>query len=279
MIHTKLFYFLASPFFVAFDEPHWCNTRDMVRQSLLGHTNFISLVAGCATASSHNFFPTAPFFAAVSCFFPPFASMTRFFPFAAGAAASIACAIVASSRLAGALPSMFLVDAVQRFDAPTPAPPLPAFQFGAVFSSNMVLQAAPNKAAVYGYAPPGATAVTVTLMAEGSDDGVVSVVSSIPSQINITVQPFGPDWGVLPCAKADCPPCVICVFIVHMCAFGWMMMASQLQQQRCRLPLPPKIVPVRLGERSRSSSGGGSSGKTPPPDDNVRAHVRVRAGV
>lgn len=73
------------------------------------------------------------------------------------------------------------------------AKPIP-FSFGAAFGSNMVLQQAPAKAAVYGFtsssAAAAATAVKVTVSSGGKD--LYSVDASIDTTVH---QPFGAaDW-------------------------------------------------------------------------------------
>ena len=77
-----------------------------------------------------------------------------------------ASAIASAGASAIATDGFGMVDALgwSTVSAPAPTPlPLPAFQFGSAFGSNMVLQSAPNKAAVYGYVPPTATEVTVSV--------------------------------------------------------------------------------------------------------------------
>lgn len=84
------------------------------------------------------------------------------------------------------------------------AKPIP-FSFGAAFGSNMVLQQAPAKAAVYGFtsssAAAAATAVKVTVSSGGKD--LYSVDASIDTTVH---QPFGAadGYGPLPCTS--CPP-------------------------------------------------------------------------
>ena len=83
-----------------------------------------------------------------------------------------------------------------------PPPPLPTpFSFGAAFGSNMVLQQAPAKAAVYGYVESTATAVKVTV--SSGDSELYSVDATLDTTLH---QPFGQadGWGVLPCDS--CPP-------------------------------------------------------------------------
>eukprot|EP00051_Salpingoeca_urceolata_P018667 m.264243 g.264243 ORF g.264243 m.264243 type:complete len:778 (+) comp19248_c1_seq11:1238-3571(+) len=82
---------------------------------------------------------------------------------------------------------------------PPPLPPLPSLAFDAAFGSNMVLQQAPAKAAVYGFVGQGGTAVKVTVAGEGTSYTVDAV-------FNQTNQAFGPQWGVRPCPKEACPP-------------------------------------------------------------------------
>ena len=49
--------------------------------------------------------------------------------------------------------------------------------------------------------PPGGT-VKVALVEAETGQPVVTVLATP----NVTQQPFGPGWGVRPCAKAACPP-------------------------------------------------------------------------
>ena len=86
--------------------------------------------------------------------------------------------------------------------AAPPTLPNETFIFDAPFGDNMVLQQAPSQSAVYGYLPFAATGVTVTV----EDAATGHVVATVAATLNVTVQPFGPDWGVRPCPKADCPP-------------------------------------------------------------------------
>ena len=73
---------------------------------------------------------------------------------------------------------------------PPPPVPMPDFSFGAVFGSNMVLQQAPAKSAVYGYLGAGATAVKVTVKS-------ASTSYSVDADLNASLhQPFGPEYGV-----------------------------------------------------------------------------------
>ena len=69
---------------------------------------------------------------------------------------------------------------------PPPPPPLPAFRFGPVLGSHMVLQQAPAAAAVYGPAPVGATSVTVTVSDGKTSYDVVAKVGK-----DATHQPVG----------------------------------------------------------------------------------------
>ena len=70
------------------------------------------------------------------------------------------------------------------------------------FGDGMVLQRAPAKAAVYGFAPFAATAVTVTV---SGDSGAPYTVDATVTP-TATAQPFGEGFGVRPCPKAACPP-------------------------------------------------------------------------
>ena len=73
---------------------------------------------------------------------------------------------------------------------PPPPVPMPDFSFGPAFGSNMVLQQAPAKSAVYGYLGDGATAVKVTVKS-------VSQSYSVDADLNASLhQPFGPEYGV-----------------------------------------------------------------------------------
>jgi len=66
----------------------------------------------------------------------------------------------------------------------------------------MVLQRAPSQAAVYGYLDYAASGVKVSV----TDATTGRVVCEVDADLNVTQQPFGPDWGVRPCPKAACPP-------------------------------------------------------------------------
>lgn len=80
------------------------------------------------------------------------------------------------------------------------APPALSFVMDAPFGDNMVLQAAPATAALYGYIEPNATGVRVTVSSGGAP------VYSVDAVMNATTQPFGTGWGARPCPKAVCPP-------------------------------------------------------------------------
>ena len=69
---------------------------------------------------------------------------------------------------------------------PPPPPPLPSFGFSVVLGDWMVLQQSPAAAAVYGYAPVGATSVTVTISDGKSSYDVVATVGK-----DATHQPNG----------------------------------------------------------------------------------------
>mmetsp|Transcript_21094 Transcript_21094/g.32442 ORF Transcript_21094/g.32442 Transcript_21094/m.32442 type:complete len:669 (-) Transcript_21094:939-2945(-) len=72
----------------------------------------------------------------------------------------------------------------------------------------MVLQRSPAKSAIYGFLGP--------LEEEANQDDITVKVSLYKDEeivytetnvmINATKQPFGPDFGVRPCSKKDCPP-------------------------------------------------------------------------
>ncbi len=85
--------------------------------------------------------------------------------------------------------------------AAPPPPPEIVFSYDAVFGSNMVLQRAPAKAAIYGYLQPGATGAVVTVTTAGG-----APVATVTASVNATVQPFGAGFGVRPCPKEVCPP-------------------------------------------------------------------------
>ena len=88
--------------------------------------------------------------------------------------------------------------------APPPPPPAPVqtFGFGYAFGDDMVLQQAPSKAAVYGFLPIGATAVTVAVSSAGK--ALYSVSATVGA--TATHQPYGKGFGVRPCDKEQCPP-------------------------------------------------------------------------
>ena len=52
---------------------------------------------------------------------------------------------------------------------PTPTMPVQTLGFGYAFGDDMVLQQAPSKAAIYGFAPLGAKSVTVSVQSEGKN--------------------------------------------------------------------------------------------------------------
>jgi sialate O-acetylesterase len=75
------------------------------------------------------------------------------------------------------------------------------FAFDAVFGDNMVLQRSPSKAAVYGFLGPNyCQAVQVSLY------DTHSLLYTETAVINVTKQPFGPNFGVRPCSEENCPP-------------------------------------------------------------------------
>jgi hypothetical protein len=75
------------------------------------------------------------------------------------------------------------------------------FGFDSAFGDNMLLQASPSMAAVYGFLDYAAS------MADAVVHVTLTPVSGTPitvqATLNITYQTFGPDWGVRPCAS--CP--------------------------------------------------------------------------
>jgi hypothetical protein len=86
--------------------------------------------------------------------------------------------------------------------ASQPAPEV-LFSFDAGFGSNMVLQRGPGQAAVYGFldlpASQNGATVNVTVTQAGDTTPLFSVLATI----NVTQQPFGPDWGVRPCPSCQ----------------------------------------------------------------------------
>ena len=90
--------------------------------------------------------------------------------------------------------------------APPPPPQTLLFSFDSAFGSNMLLQQAPAKAAVYGFldfnASMAGAAVQVTLTPESGAPITVQAV------INATVQTFGADWGVRSLNASECPGCL-----------------------------------------------------------------------
>lgn len=83
---------------------------------------------------------------------------------------------------------------------PTPPPPTLLFAFDSAFGDNMVLQQAPAQAAIYGFMDFNASmaGATVRVTLASTIDGTAT---TIPAALNQTVQTFGPDWGVRPCAS------------------------------------------------------------------------------
>ena len=87
------------------------------------------------------------------------------------------------------------------------------FGFHSTQSSNMVLQQAPAKAAVYGIAVGKPTAVTITFSDKSGNAPPVTVTAQVG--VNVTQQPFGPgfdgmsttpSWGMkIPGAKQNTP--------------------------------------------------------------------------
>lgn len=101
------------------------------------------------------------------------------------------CGAVESECMLGCVlhfnPGLAPVPPVPPVPPPTPMPPAPwpnaaaGLNFSAVFSSHMVLQQAPAKAAVYGNVPPSASTSDAVGVA-------VTVLSSDPSEASYTVQ-------------------------------------------------------------------------------------------
>ena len=82
------------------------------------------------------------------------------------------------------------------------SPPVQTLGFGFAFGDDMVLQQAPAKAAVYGFAPEGAETIVVTVASGGQ------TLYTIDANVSTTAakQAFGTGFGTRPCPKEVCKP-------------------------------------------------------------------------